>query len=116
MKPDSPNPSAFLKLANRVVATLDQYRQNSQKGEEKVLRNTAVGPLAQTLDLEKWIRAGGLDHTNLEDFLTPYLDASQHVHSPAFIGHQVAIPHRGAIMGDLIHGVTNNAMAVYLKF
>ncbi len=113
MKPGTPTPSTFFELANRVVATLDQYRQHSQTGEEKVLRHTAVGPLTQTLDLEKWIRTGGLDHTNLEDFLAPYLAASQHVHSPAFIGHQVAIPHRGAIMGDLIHGVTNNAMAVY---
>ncbi len=112
MKPEE-SISPFKALGNRVLALLDNYRDNSRKAQGKVLQNTDAALLAQTLNVEHWIRNGGLDHDKIEAFLTPYLEASQHLHHPGFIGHQVATPHTGAAMADLIHGAINNPMAVY---
>ena len=100
-------------ISNRVLKALHQYRDESEMGKTHVLRQQEADVLAREMGLEQWIRRGGLNADNVSEFLAPYLEHSQHMHHPGFIGHQVAVPHEGAAIADMVHGVINNPMAVY---
>lgn len=93
--------------------TLLAYRQESEAGHTPALLQKEPSFLAREMDAVRWLRKGGLNGDNLEKFLGPYLEHSQHMHHPGFIGHQVAVPHEGASLADMVHGVINNPMAVY---
>ena len=100
-------------LAQLVLDALQMYQSKSERGETHVVQQKRESFLADALGLDKWIREGGLTTDNVNAFLTPYLEHSQHLHHPGFIGHQVAVPHEGAAIADMVHGVINNPMAVY---
>ena len=100
-------------LGHKVWSALQEYRLSSENGKTTALLQQKAQFLADEMSLEKWIRDGGLDQSNLHEFLQPYLQHSNHLHHPGFIGHQVAAPHIGASIADMIHGVINNPMAVY---
>lgn len=105
--------AGFAELGAHVLRALDQYYHESRDGQGHVLRQRPARELAKTLQLEKWIREGGLNSANVDAFLTPYLENTQHMHHPGFIGHQVAVPHYGAGIADMVHGLVNNPMAIY---
>ena len=92
---------------------LQSYQSRSECGDTHVVRQKSENFLADALGLEKWIRDGGLTTDNVNTFLSPYLEHSQHLHHPGFIGHQVAVPHKGSAIADMVHGAINNPMAVY---
>jgi L-2,4-diaminobutyrate decarboxylase len=69
--------------------------------------------LAAELELERWIRDGGMDPSALAAWLPRYLDATVRLHHPGEMAHQVGVPSTGAAIADLIHGATNNPMAIY---
>ena len=69
--------------------------------------------LAEELELSRWIEQGGMDAAALEEWLPRYLDATVRLHHPGSMAHQVAVPSTGAAVADLIHGATNNPMAIY---
>ncbi|MBL4854156.1 MAG: aminotransferase class I/II-fold pyridoxal phosphate-dependent enzyme [Robiginitomaculum sp.] len=101
------------KLSEKVLGALQTYREESRAAKTHVVRQQPPQELARVMQLSNWIRGGGLDVDNYDDFFAPYLEHSQHMHHPGFIGHQVAVPHEGAAIADMIHGVINNPMAVY---
>src|SRR5262249_50341667 len=68
--------------------------------------------LAETLRAREWIETGGLA-AGLEAFLEPYLAHTTHMQHPGYLAHQVAVPHATAALPDLVHGLTNNPMAMY---
>jgi len=100
-------------LGHEVWSALQKYRLDSENRKSTALLQQKAKFLADEMGLENWIRKGGLNLENLEKFLDPYLRHSNHLHHPGFIGHQVAVPHIGASIADMIHGVINNPMAVY---
>jgi len=100
-------------LSRLVLDELRAYQSASERGDTHVVLQKEGDDLAAQMGLAKWIRGGGLNADNVQAFLTPYLENSQHMHHPGFIGHQVAVPHEGAAIADMIHGVINNPMAVY---
>ncbi len=100
-------------LSAKVLAALEVYTEESRTAKTHVVRQKNPEFLAGEMQLSNWIRKGGLGADNYGEFLTPYLEHSQHMHHPGFIGHQVAVPHEGASIADMIHGVINNPMAVY---
>ena len=100
-------------LAHLVLDELQVYQSASERGDTHALLQKEEDVLAAEMGLAKWIRGGGLNADNVQDFLAPYLANSQHMHHPGFIGHQVAVPHEGAAIADMVHGVINNPMAVY---
>jgi L-2,4-diaminobutyrate decarboxylase len=69
--------------------------------------------LAAELELVRWIKDGGMDAAALAEWLPRYLDTTVRLHHPGSMAHQVAVPSTGAAVADLIHGATNNPMAIY---
>ncbi|MEM1120288.1 MAG: pyridoxal-dependent decarboxylase [Bacteroidota bacterium] len=107
------NPQDFRAISEVVIEKLQNYLAESQTGKGKVLVQQPITQLAQSLELEKWIRNGGFTPDSVRHFLDTYLSNTQHMHHPHYIGHQVAVPHVASGLADFIHGVVNNPMAIY---
>jgi len=100
-------------ITDVVLDKLCSYISESQKGKEKILIQKPAEDIAQELQLEKWVKEGGLDPQSANTFMDAYLNNTQHIHHPHYIGHQVAVPHVASGIADFIHGIINNPMAIY---
>lgn len=108
------NAETLQKMILEVSNQLSIYLRESQNGDGKVLDQKAAQPLANQLNINELVKSGGLHlEKGISQFLDGYLTHSQHMHHPQYIGHQVAVPHIGSGIADLIHGVINNPMAIY---
>ncbi len=107
-------PGARLERTGRtVLRRLAEHLDESVAGGGPAIRLTPIGQLADELRLADWIRQGGMDADSVAGFVERYLEAATRLHHPGYMAHQVAVPHHGAALAELIHGVTNNAMAIY---
>jgi len=105
--------SPFSKASKIVLNKLDNYLNESKKGAIKVLNQNAPSKIGADLNIESYLKKGGLLDHNFEHFLEKYLQNTQHLHHPHYLGHQVASPNLGSAMADFIHGTINNPMAIY---
>ncbi len=105
--------SDFHPIIEVVNDKLLEYLSESYNPESSVLHQKPALDLARELDLKKWIDEGGLDVSNVEELLDPYLKNTQHMHHPKYIGHQVSSHHLASGIADFIHGAINNPMAIY---
>lgn len=96
-----------------ILKKLTDYLSESQSGNDKVLRQMPAEDLAKALDLNRLIKEGGLSSETVGNWLDVYLKNSQHMHHPAYIGHQVAVPHIASGFADFVHGIVNNPMGIY---
>ena len=107
------NPKEYHALIDKINDKLEDYLQRSQDGEGKANRQLKASDLAKKLGLKEWIANGGLDASNVDALLNPYLEHSQRMHHPHYIGHQVSVPHLISGAADFIAGSINNPMAIY---
>ncbi len=112
-EPDAGDSEAFRRWGEEVLALLQIWIDEGHAGAGPVLRQRPVTDLARDMALDRWIRQGGMTPDALGDFLRAYLADSTHLHHPAYIGHQVAVPAFPSALADLVHGTLNNGMAVY---
>ncbi len=94
-----------------VLEALARHVRAARAGRGPVVRIPPPAQLAAHLGLPGVLAGPGEDA--LLEFLERYLDASTAMHHPAYAAHQVAVPDWPAALADLIHGVTNNGMAIY---
>jgi L-2,4-diaminobutyrate decarboxylase len=94
------------------VALADYYRQ-SLAGETSVIHQRPMEELISELGLAAFVSTGGLSGERLAEFVTKYLSSTTRLHHPAYMAHQVAVPHYAGALAALIDGHTNNAMAIY---
>jgi L-2,4-diaminobutyrate decarboxylase len=99
--------------AQTAVGLVAEYVARSRAGEGPVTAQPDPDELASQLQLDGWIRHGGMDAAAFTEWLPRYLDATVRLHHPGSLAHQVAAPSTGAALADLIHGATNNPMAKY---
>jgi L-2,4-diaminobutyrate decarboxylase len=85
----------------------------SRRGDGPAVTRPPVAEVAGALELERWIREGGMDAPAFATWLGAYLDRTVRLHHPGSLAHQVATPDVPAALADLIHGATNNPMAMY---
>lgn len=107
------NPTELSKIIETILPELHRYVAESMKGEGKVLKQQLASSLAKEMNLLSWIKNGGINPGNVNQFLSVYLENSQHMHHPHYIGHQVSSSHLASAVADFIHGVINNPMAIY---
>jgi L-2,4-diaminobutyrate decarboxylase len=101
------------RLGPGVLALLRRYVETSRRGGEPVVRTPPLAELEAVLHLPRGEAPVPADDTQVLDFLRRYLDHSTRMHHPAFLAHQVAVPDEASALADLIHGVSNNGMAIY---
>jgi L-2,4-diaminobutyrate decarboxylase len=103
----------YAKAAHLTVDLVAGYVVGARAGVGSVTVRPDPDELASELQLDRWIRDGGMDADSFADWLPRYLDATVRLHHPGSMAHQVATPSTGGALADLIHGVTNNPMAKY---
>jgi L-2,4-diaminobutyrate decarboxylase len=103
----------FAEAAGITVEELAAYVDDSQRALAPVIRRRPPAELAARLGLRHYIREGGMTPDAYRDFLRDFLAEGTRLHHPAYLAHQVAAPDFPAALGDFIHGVSNNVMAVY---
>ena len=101
---------AYLKIAQEKI---DQYLKECHSEEQPVLQQRPAQELATDLQLNHWIKNGGIGLEEYAAILDTYLENTQHMHHPKYIGHQVSVPHTMAGVAGFINGVTNNPMGIY---
>jgi L-2,4-diaminobutyrate decarboxylase len=106
-------PDTFRRWGDEVLALLQLHVEECRAGQGPVIRQRPIEQLARELDLARWIREGGMDEASLGRFLQAYLADTTRLHHPAYMGHQVSVPHFASAIADLVHGTLNNSTAVY---
>jgi L-2,4-diaminobutyrate decarboxylase len=109
---NEPTGADFEASTARVARLLARYLEESRSGGAPVVSLRPMKDLAETLRAREWIEKGGLA-AGLETFLEPYLAHTTHMQHPGYLAHQVAVPQATAALADLVHGLTNNPMAMY---
>ena len=107
---------AFREFEEAVLAALrilDGYLERSRGGEEPVVRLPPVEDIFGDSEFDRLIENGSMDVVGFASFLEKYLAHSTHMHHPGYMAHQVAVPDFPAALGDLVHGVIHNPMAIY---
>ena len=104
---------AFLSDNQIVADALEAYDRESVSGRPPVINQEPLEQIVAKLELGKYLRDGGLADEALGEFLARYLAVTTRLHHPAYLAHQVAVPHYAGALGSLIDGFTNNAMAIY---
>jgi glutamate/tyrosine decarboxylase-like PLP-dependent enzyme len=103
----------FAEAAGLTVGALADYVDASQRAASPVLSVEPIEQVMAALDLRRLVRAGGMDSERFAEFLDAYLKRTTRLHHPGSLAHQVASPDLPTALADLIHGATNNPMAVY---
>ncbi len=104
---------SFVSDAEIVITALREYYQESISGQKPVIDQIPLSKLVADLDLAAHVREGGLSGQRLAEFVSAYLASTTRLHHPAYLAHQVAVPHHAGAIAALIDGFTNNAMAIY---
>jgi L-2,4-diaminobutyrate decarboxylase len=99
--------------AHRTVDLVADHVEGARAGVGPVTGQPPPDELARELELERWIRDGGMNAEAFAQWLPHYLQATVRLHHPGSMAHQVATPSTGAALADLVHGATNNPMAKY---
>jgi L-2,4-diaminobutyrate decarboxylase len=103
----------YVQAAHGAVELIAEHVNAAREGREPVTKLPDPDVLAAELELDRFIRQGGMDAGTFAHWLPRYLDATVRLHHPGAMAHQVAVPSTGAALADLIHGATNNPMAKY---
>lgn len=103
----------FRTAASRTVEALAEYCRSSRSAAHRPVKLAPIREVAEALDVDRLIREGGLFQDRWPAFLDDYLAATTRLHHPAYMAHQVAVPHPAGAIASLIDGFTNNAMAIY---
>ena len=103
----------YADAAHTAVELLAEHVAEARTGLGPVNVRPEPDELTEELQLGRWIERGGMDAAALAEWLPRYLDATVRLHHPGSMAHQVAVPSTGAAVADLIHGATNNPMAIY---
>jgi L-2,4-diaminobutyrate decarboxylase len=99
--------------ARMVGEALERYRRESISRERPVINQPPLGKLVEELGLQRHVMEGDLAGEEFSLFVEKYLDSTTRLHHPAYLAHQVAVPHSAGSLAAMIDGFTNNAMAIY---
>jgi L-2,4-diaminobutyrate decarboxylase len=106
------NGKAYLEIAQKIIGRMARYLDESSSGSVPVVQLRSQQELMEMLKLDDLI-ANGLSTENVEELLETYLAHTMHLHHPAYMGHQVAVPHIGSAFAEMIHGIANQPMSIY---
>jgi L-2,4-diaminobutyrate decarboxylase len=104
---------AFQRQGRLVLEALVRFVEESTRGEGRVASLESVDRLGEAMALERLLVEGMAGDEELATFLGTFLNGATRLHHPAYLAHQIALPHYASALGDLISGILNNGMSVY---
>jgi|TARA_B110000285_G_scaffold222682_1_gene277170 L-2,4-diaminobutyrate decarboxylase len=96
-----------------ISGLLNTYIKKSREGSLPVLKQQSPKTIAKKLQAEHYLNNGFGTTAALREFIATYLDNTNHLHNPKYMGHQVAVPHDLSGIPDWIHGTINNPSSLY---
>jgi L-2,4-diaminobutyrate decarboxylase len=104
---------AFVRDAGIVARALGGHLARSRSRGAAVIRQAPMERIIGELELDRFATRGGLTGGALRRWMGRYLSHTTRLHHPAYLAHQVAVPHPSGSLASMIDGFTNNAMAIY---
>lgn len=99
---------------HEIVATaLENYIHESLSEPNDVLNQKTPEEIAKALMVKPIFEKGFENTTQLQEFITTYLQNTNHLKNPKYLGHQVAVPHDLSGIPEWIHGTINNPSSLY---
>ncbi len=102
------DPEAFRKEGHDLVNMIADYLKDCLDQKDM-----PVLPWMEAKDQHQDWKAFFTDNGNIQSLYKKFLDQSNHLHHPKFIGHQVVPPLPMAALSDLMATFSNNGMAIY---
>ncbi len=102
-------PAAFRARGHALIDQLAEYLEQAQARAMPVLPQITPARAAETWPAKFPESPTG----TLEEIIAGVLAASNHLHHPRFVGHQVTAPLPSAALCDLVAALLNNGMAVF---
>lgn len=103
----------FKRRGALVLEALGRFVEGSVRGEVPVVTLKPVQAFAESMDLEGLLEEGITTDEGFRAFLRAFLAGATRLHHPAYVAHQIALPHYASALADLISGILNNGMSVY---
>lgn len=103
----------FRRRGETVLRLLAEFVDASRTGEGPVVRIADAGELIRQMRLREWTAGARASDSELEALLRRFLDGATRLQHPGYVAHQMALPHYGAALADLVSGCLNNGMSVY---
>ncbi|MEL6869103.1 MAG: pyridoxal-dependent decarboxylase [Pseudomonadota bacterium] len=103
----------FEPVFHAAIDTLFAHLQAEEQGAGRASGYASLAQVLDTLEIDRWLPAGGLQGKAFESFLENYLHHSVKLHHPLHIAHQVSVPDYPAALAAMVNGLTNNPMAIY---
>ncbi len=96
-----------------VGGVLENHISDSINKLTSALNQREPESIAKTLKLKERLKFGFKSSEDILDFVTNYLENTNHLNHPHYMGHQVPVPHDLAGIPELIHGTINNPSSLY---
>ena len=104
---------SFLEIKTRIALLMEEHLEKSKNRESEVLNQQPPTIIAKELQLEKYLEKGFENQDNIASFIQRYLNHTNHLSNPRYMGHQVAVPQDLSGIPDWIHGTLNNPSSLY---
>ena len=101
------------KIIANVGKILEDHIQKSRKRKTHALNQLAPEIVAKELKLKKYLKNGFDSSSEIYDFVLKYLNNTNNLSHPHYMGHQVSVPNDLAGIPELIHGTINNPSSIY---
>ncbi len=112
-KQEDHNSFQFEEVNHEISQLIEHYISESKNGNTQVLKQQSPEKIAEKLEVEKHFKKGFNSVTSIKDFISKYLENTNHLRSPRYMGHQVAVPQDLSGIPDWIHGTVNNPSSLY---
>ena len=96
-----------------IAQLLDDYVTSSKQQQTTVLQQKSPEAIIEALKTHAFFENGFESGEAMLEFVTTYLENTNHLHHPRYMGHQVAVPHPLSGIPDWIHGTANNPSSLY---
>ena len=96
-----------------VAKVLENHIYDSVNKKTFALNQIEPELIAKKLKLKERLNSGFKSSEDIIDFLKNYLENTNHLNHPHYMGHQVAVPQELSGIPELIHGTINNPSSLY---
>ncbi len=101
------------KTISEIGKILENHIEDSVNKKTPALNQIEPELIASKLKLKERIKYGFKSLEDISNFIKNYLNNTNHLRHPHYMGHQVPVTHDLAGIPELIHGTVNNPSSIY---
>ena len=90
-KQEDQNSFQFEEVNHEISQLIEHYIYESKNGNTQVLKQQSPEKIAEKLEVETHFKKGFNSVKSIKDFISKYLENTNHLRNPRYMGHQVEI-------------------------